>query len=352
MFRKMLHYCRNYLIWLGLLACTDVLFGIFLWLLNPDGFLVLLGAMLFVSFFLFCIVLKIAYTRDSKKEKAFLDLLGNRDLEVGEGLLTSFCGSDYVVAKALAKRLHNDYRENQEQKSYIQEYEDYMETWAHEVKTPLALMTFVLDNRKEEMSPVVFQKLEYARNQLQEDIDQVLYYAGLKSVHSDFMFEKISLRECCLEALSEYRALLTEAHFQIQNRTEDISVLSDRKGLFFIIGQAVSNSIKYMDPQKEENRLELYTEQTVRGNEIILHIRDNGIGVPAYDLPFIFDKGFTGGDTGRRKKATGMGLYLVRELAARLKIGVAVNTEYTNGFELILSFPCIISGQDDFGREP
>lgn len=352
MFRKMLHYCRNHLIWLGLLCCTDVLFGIFLWLLSPDGFLILLGAMIFVSLLLFCIVLWIAYTGDSKKEKAFLDLLGSRELAEDEGFLSVFHGTDHTVAQALVRRLQNDYRENQEQKSYIEEYEDYMETWAHEVKTPLALMTFVLDNRKEEMSPIVFQKLEYARNQLQEDIDQVLYYAGLKSAHSDFMFEKISLRECCMEVLSEYRALLTEARFRVLDETEDICVLSDRKGLFFIIGQAVSNSIKYADPLKPENRLELYTKQSPDGSGILLCIRDNGIGVPAYDLPFIFDKGFTGGDYGRRKKATGMGLYLVRELAGRLRIRVDAGTEYTEGFELIFTFPCIGPRQDEFEKVP
>ncbi|RHR32592.1 sensor histidine kinase [Clostridium sp. AF19-22AC] len=339
MLKKLLHYCYNYSIWLALLVCTDFLFIIFLWLLSPGKFLILLGAMLFVSFLMFSIALWIAYSSDSKKEKAYMELLENRELAEDESFLTAFGGTDYTIAQALVKRLQSEYRENKKQKSDIQEYEDYMETWAHEVKTPLALMTFVLDNRKEEMSTGVFHKLEYARSQLQEDIDQVLYYAGLKAVHSDFLFEKVSLRDCCTEALSEYRALLDEAGFLIQNETEDIGVLSDRKGLIFIIGQAVSNSIKYADPEKEKNTLKLYTEWAPSRNETMLHIRDNGIGVPEYDIPFIFDKGFTGGNLRQRKKATGMGLYLVKELAKRLKIRVGTNPEYKTGFELVLAFP-------------
>ena len=50
----------------------------------------------------------------------------------------------------------------------------------------------------------------------------------------------------------------------------------------------------------------------------ILYIEDNGCGVKACDLPYIFDKGFTGSDINVSKKPTGMGLYLAREMATDL----------------------------------
>jgi len=51
-----------------------------------------------------------------------------------------------------------------------------------------------------------------------------------------------------------------------------------------------------------------------------LSISDNGIGVRSSDLPYIFEKGFTGNSGDGRKKATGMGLYLAKEIAKDLNI--------------------------------
>ena len=52
----------------------------------------------------------------------------------------------------------------------------------------------------------------------------------------------------------------------------------------------------------------------------VLSVEDNGIGVKKYDLPYIFQKGFTGDSTDSRKKATGRGLYLTghREMKVRV----------------------------------
>ncbi|MCI6464339.1 MAG: sensor histidine kinase [Faecalicatena sp.] len=329
---------KNHIIWFGMLICTDLLFSLFLWLQNPDAFWVLAGAMVFVSLCLFGISLWVVYRRDAKKESVFREVLEYSEEFEEEKLPRVFEGADKEIIRAAVEKLQMQAVENKEQARYIREYEDYMEAWAHEVKTPLALMTFVLDNRRDEMSAEAYQKLEYARNQLQEDISQVLYYAGLRSPHSDSLFERISLRECCQEGLTEYKVLLEEHQYAVKNEVEDLLVVSDRKGLSFMVSQAVSNSIKYTDPMKQKNELLLYTECSRDKKEISLHIRDNGMGVPAYDLPFLFDKGFTGKSHGYQKKATGMGLYLVKEMARKLKIEVDVHSEQGEGFEIIFRF--------------
>ena len=60
-----------------------------------------------------------------------------------------------------------------------------------------------------------------------------------------------------------------------------------------------------------------------------------------YDLPFIFEKGFTGEIGEQRKNSTGMGLYLAKQVTERLKIALEVNNNYTDGFEISLIFPKI-----------
>lgn len=76
---------------------------------------------------------------------------------------------------------------------------------------------------------------------------------------------------------------------------------------------------------------------TVR--DIILSITDNGSGVKSYDLPYIFQKGFTGDSTSNRNKATGMGLYLTKKMADDLNLRLDVESEYNRFFKISIFFP-------------
>lgn len=58
-------------------------------------------------------------------------------------------------------------------------------------------------------------------------------------------------------------------------------------------------------------------------------------------LPYLFEKGFTGGSGEGRKKATGMGLYLAQEIAKELNITLQAGSQWGKGFEMQMSFPVV-----------
>lgn len=103
----------------------------------------------------------------------------------------------------------------------------------------------VLDNQREEIPAPVAFKLEYIRSRLQEHISQILYYARLKSGRKDYFFEYTDLKECIEEVLEDYSLLLTEKNFQVSLQVPSILVFTDRRGIRFLIGQIVSNAVKY-----------------------------------------------------------------------------------------------------------
>ena len=200
-------------------------------------------------------------------------------------------------------------------------------------------MTFVLDNRKEEMSPIVYKRLQYVRTKMQEDIERMLYYARLKSTCNDYFFKELSLKDSCKEVIEEYKVILHENGIDVILDIEDYKVLSDKRGIQFIIRQIISNSVKYKNIEETNPQIVIISDENDKN--INLTIRDNGIGVKAYDLPFIFEKGFTGEIGEQRKNSTGMGLYLAKQVTERLKIALEVNNNYTDGFEISLIFPKI-----------
>ena len=105
--------------------------------------------------------------------------------------------------------------------------------------------------------------------------------------------------------LDDYRPLLEEKGFRVEIRPTDETVFADRRGLCFLLGQVVSNSVKYT-LEKPVLTFSLESNDTAT----VLSIRDNGPGVRACDLPYVFEKGFTGDSGHEKNKATGMGLYL------------------------------------------
>lgn len=328
---------RKYVFWMFMILLSNLLLCLYLWVADVDGFKRLIFVVILGTAGLCCIGVGLSCREESRKSDAIAELLDMPDGYREDQAVSLARGSEKRQIRMLGERLREKNREIKESINRLEEYEEYMELWAHEIKAPLALMTFVLDNRKDAFPDDTYQRLEYARNQMQEDIDKMMYYARLKMPHQDYLFETVSLQECCREVMREYAALLQERSFTVINKVQDLQVNSDKKGLIFMISQSVSNAIKYADPQKDNAILTLYTASDQEKGTLLLGIKDNGIGVREYDMPFIFDKGFTG-DTGRQYKAsTGMGLYLLKQMSEQL--GIGIKAESSDGFELLLLFP-------------
>ena len=136
--------------------------------------------------------------------------------------------------------------------------------------------------------------------------------------------------------LEDYRPLLEEKQFQIRFCLSDHLVFSDKRGLYFLLGQIISNSIKYCKKEPE-----LCFESFQKEGCYVLNIKDNGTGVRCCDLPYIFEKGFTGDSGEGRKKATGMGLYLAKEIAKELNITLRADSKWDQGFEMQIIFPVV-----------
>lgn len=80
-------------------------------------------------------------------------------------------------------------------------------------------------------------------------------------------------------------------------------------------------------------------------------IADDGIGIAAQDLQRIFDKGFTGSN-GRQEvvKATGLGLYLAKQLSEKLGHQLTAQSTVNQGTTLTLLFPFLSYYNDEFNR--
>ena len=323
--------------WVGFLLFVDAGFCFALWLIDSHAFFALSGSALFGSACLFAAVFLVVRRRRRRVREAFYDFIDNPDTFHEESLLLMVEREEQKSILLLGERFRDMEERCRKQEAYRKEQEEYVEAWAHEIKNAISLMNMLIGNRREEMSRTVYTKMEYARNQIQGYVEQMLCYERLQAEHKDYIFEEILLEECCQEVVEEYQSLLEEKRFKVELAVEDVKVVSDRKGLTFMLGQAVSNALKYTR-ENVPPFLGIYAETEEDGG-VRLIVRDCGIGAQRYDLPFLFDKGFVG-DTGEnRKRATGMGLYLARRTAYDLGVRIEADSQYGEGFTITMHFP-------------
>ena len=329
---------KSYFPWLFLVFAMDAFSALLLWIADARAFRAMVLLITIASILLFFSVCLVILHCEEKKRNAFFAFLDNPD-EYNEKMMLKSVGDAGVdCVYVLGETLRDKMKEYEKLAAQVSDYEEYVESWVHEVKTPLSLLTLLLDNRRDQLPGHTVFKLEYIRNRMQEYIDQMLYYARIKGERKDYLFEYIALRPFLQEVLENYRPLLEEKQFLITMEIADEEVYTDCRGLRFLLGQIISNAIKYSTEEPE-----LYLKYITEEGKNILSIQDNGVGVRECDFPYIFEKGFTGDSHEGRKHATGMGLYLAKELADDLMLSLQAKSQWQKGFEMQILFPLLES---------
>lgn len=326
-------------LWVILLVLCNAFFIFMAWLAYPETFCIIILLMLTFSICCVCIGLWRSALKKKKIEVAFHVFLSEPSVNHEDELVKVLDNSYAELIRKLGIYMRDQERFIGEEQKKALAYEEFIEAWVHEIKTPLSLATLVLDNRKDEMSELVHQRFEHIKYTISDHVDRILYYARMQSSHSDYCYNSVLLSDCCEAVLEELRALIEEKNAQLITKLGNVQVITDEKTLQFILAQIISNSLKYSNTDKKSIiRLEAGISED--GRKYYLEIADNGLGVPSADLPFIFDKGFTGNHT-NRKKATGIGLFLVKHFCDEMQIEIQAESTYLEGLKIILQFPVV-----------
>ncbi|SEQ03703.1 hypothetical protein SAMN02910369_01106 [Lachnospiraceae bacterium NE2001] len=274
----------------------------------------------------------------TKLDKAYLVLETLEAPEFLEGQLIT--EALYEIDKSMAENVALYQKQSSD-------FAEYIEMWLHEVKLPLSAISLKLHNlinqEYEEDGTEDLEKAsrikEYKRmltetRRLENLVNQVLYYVRSGSIEKDYHIAKVSVADIIHETAMTYRENLQDNNIDFLTETgdlniKDLTVDTDQKWLVFIMGQLISNSIKY-----KSDGVQSFVKISVSSDSdnVIISVEDNGIGIPEQDLKRVFEKSFTGYNGETRTKSTGMGLYIVKELCKKLGHEVTIEStqnEYT-----------------------
>ena len=143
----------------------------------------------------------------------------------------------------------------------------------------------------------------------------------------------ISLKEYELDdmirqALRKYAPMFIRKNLTLSYEPVDIKVVTDEKWMVFVLEQLLSNAIKYTT----SGGIRIY----MQGGCLV--VEDTGIGILPEDLPRVFDKGYTGYNGRSDKKASGIGLYLVKKILSRLGHKIFAESESGEGTRMKVLF--------------
>lgn len=251
----------------------------------------------------------------------------------------------YDALRAISKAANDDVASCQRQ---VADYREYIETWVHEAKSPLAAAHLMLENLSESIpagsgSTAALEKAEALAEELdrvERYIEQALFFARSETLDRDYLIRKHSLNSLVTTAIKANARAMIAARVVPVRRDLDMDVFTDDKWMEFILGQLIQNSIKYA--REGGSAIEFRGARHREGSAgecVELTVCDNGVGVSAADLSRVFDRGFTGSNGRAAKRSTGIGLYLVKRLCDKMGIGVEAQSEQGAGFAVTLTFP-------------
>ena len=287
-----------------------------------------LCAFLSIFFYLFIFVFWIGY--DYWKRKHFyydvmdkLNHLSQKYLLVELMELPTFLEGELLYQILL----ETDKDMNEHIKTYerkLKQFKEYLEMWVHEVKTPLA-RSFLLLPKEEKKN---LKELEKALTEIENNVDQVLYYARSEVTEKDYYIHPTNLQTVVNKVIVKNQDSFIYGKVQLELKDLDVEVNTDAKWLAFILNQLIQNSLKYR--KEKDTKIVISKEESEK--EIYLSVWDNGIGIKQSELPKVFDQSFTGSNGRIGKASTGMGLYICKNLCEKLghKIMItAKENEYT-----------------------
>ena len=231
--------------------------------------------------------------------------------------LTRLAGRDMTGAVSDAKASQREYRE-------------YVERWVHEIKAPLTAARLIC----RELDGDTRRKLTAELSQIEAHVERALFYARAENPEQDCLIRQIELEKIAAQAIENHRSLLIQNGIRVEMKHMNCAVYTDEKWAIFILGQLLQNAARYREP---EPVITLSAKPLGRQTQLIVH--DNGIGIPAHELPRVFERGFTGSNGRIRGGSTGIGLYLCRKLAVFLELELRMDSQEGAGTTVTLTFP-------------
>ncbi|MEM6398377.1 MAG: tetratricopeptide repeat protein [Bacteroidota bacterium] len=216
---------------------------------------------------------------------------------------------------------------------------------SHELRTPLTLILSpiqrLLKRRNwSKAERVQLQLIQDNANQLLGRVNEILDLTKLDNqqlVLQDAATAFHSFVEQLLANFEGYAAQKSQVLSLNYQLDEALEIDLDQSKFGHVFNNYLANAIKY-SPENGEIEVLLYEKEN-QSNIIVLEVKDNGIGIPEKDMPYIFERFYRADQAENKAGGSGIGLALVKEVAAAMEGTVYGKSQWQVGSSFFFEFP-------------
>jgi two-component system, sensor histidine kinase len=269
----------------------------------------------------------------------FLNALGMRisadysnvtDILLGASLLFVFAAitgrviSDVKIAEAKLQK------QNQELDQTNKELDRFVYSVSHDLSAPLKSILGLVNISRITSEPRehvgYLNRIESSVIKLEAFIAEILDYSRNK--RQDIVLEQIKLKELCNEILENLKYTEDFSHISVDlSQLEQHDIVQDKTRLRIILNNLISNAVKFQKRYDGHSSFIRISSRKI-ADAILIEVEDNGEGIKPELQEKIFDMFYRGNEN---SNGSGLGLYIAKEAAMRMRGDIFVRSEYGKG---------------------
>ena len=226
---------------------------------------------------------------------------------------------------------------------------EFVASVSHELCTPLSVINCAAENLADGVVESPREIREYAEiirdqgRRLEHLVDQSLSIAAGKLGQSRLSLRPVQIPPILSRTIEASAPMLREAAFELKEEIgSDLPlVMADPGAVEKCVENLLSNAVKYGGLNREIAVCAEVVNGTKRP-EVQISVKDRGVGIPAADLPNIFEPFYRVPSAREsRVRGAGLGLYLVKKMMEAMGGTVTVASELDRGTAFVLHFPAM-----------
>ncbi len=198
----------------------------------------------------------------------------------------------------------------------LKQKDEFIHRLSHDLKTPLTPFITLLpilhkrvdDNPENQM---IFDTLNRSAKRMKQMISKTLEHAKLNAL-TELKLEKINLSSLIKNSIETFNDNQNDKTIEIINLANDKSeVIASSSHINSLISNLFSNAIKYSNEHKCNIRID---SKRGKNDDIIVSVKDNGVGLTAEQVEFIFDEFYKTDESRHDLESNGLGLSICKRI--------------------------------------
>jgi two-component system, OmpR family, phosphate regulon sensor histidine kinase PhoR len=210
-------------------------------------------------------------------------------------------------------------------------HETFIYSVSHDLKGPLgniesliSILNQAITDRVDQNS--ILQMLEKSLQSMRKVLDELTEVTKIEANYKEAS-ERVNFNQIIKDVEIILQEKMNESKAKISTDIREAEIFCSRKNIRSIIYNLLSNAIKYRSPSRTP---QIIVKTKKENYDVVISIKDNGLGIPANKLDQIFEK-FTRVE--KNVPGSGIGLYLVKKIIDNLQGKIAVNSTVGEGSE-------------------